>query len=67
MVKQDDRNVGAVGAVEGLTKLLAQQQADHVAALAQARQEATIETIADGMAPHPTLSEAIKGAGLVAC
>jgi dihydrolipoamide dehydrogenase len=27
---------------------------------------ATIETIADGMAPHPTLSEAIKGAGLVA-
>jgi dihydrolipoamide dehydrogenase len=28
--------------------------------------EATIETIADGMAPHPTLSEAIKGAALVA-
>lgn len=28
--------------------------------------EATIETIADGMAPHPTLSEAIRGAGLVA-
>lgn len=28
--------------------------------------EATIETVADGMAPHPTLSEAIKGAGLVA-
>jgi dihydrolipoamide dehydrogenase len=27
---------------------------------------ATIETVADGMAPHPTLSEAIKGAGLVA-
>jgi dihydrolipoamide dehydrogenase len=27
---------------------------------------ATIETIADGMAAHPTLSEAIKGAGLVA-
>jgi dihydrolipoamide dehydrogenase len=27
---------------------------------------ATVETIADGMAPHPTLSEAIKGAGLVA-
>jgi dihydrolipoamide dehydrogenase len=27
---------------------------------------ATIDTIADGMAPHPTLSEAIKGAGLVA-
>jgi dihydrolipoamide dehydrogenase len=27
---------------------------------------ATIETIADGMAPHPTLSEAIKGAGQVA-
>jgi dihydrolipoamide dehydrogenase len=27
---------------------------------------ATIGTIADGMAPHPTLSEAIKGAGLVA-
>jgi dihydrolipoamide dehydrogenase len=25
-----------------------------------------IETVADGMAPHPTLSEAIKGAGLVA-
>ena len=28
--------------------------------------EATIETVADGMAPHPTLSEAIKEAGLVA-
>ena len=28
--------------------------------------EATIETIADGMAPHPTLSEGIKEAGLVA-
>jgi dihydrolipoyl dehydrogenase len=28
--------------------------------------EATVETVADGMAPHPTLSEAIKGAGLVA-
>jgi dihydrolipoamide dehydrogenase len=28
--------------------------------------EASIETVADGMAPHPTLSEAIKGAGLVA-
>jgi osmotically inducible protein OsmC len=27
---------------------------------------ATVETVADGMAPHPTLSEAIKGAGLVA-
>jgi len=27
---------------------------------------ATVETIAHGMAPHPTLSEAIKGAGLVA-
>ena len=27
---------------------------------------ATVQTIADGMAPHPTLSEAIKGAGLVA-
>jgi dihydrolipoamide dehydrogenase len=27
---------------------------------------ATIETVADGMAPHPTLSEAIRGAGLVA-
>ncbi len=27
---------------------------------------ATAETIADGMAPHPTLSEAIRGAGLVA-
>jgi Pyridine nucleotide-disulphide oxidoreductase, dimerisation domain/Pyridine nucleotide-disulphide oxidoreductase/AAA ATPase domain len=26
----------------------------------------TIETVADGMAPHPTLSEAIRGAGLVA-
>ena len=26
----------------------------------------TFETIADGMAPHPTLSEAIKEAGLVA-
>jgi len=28
--------------------------------------EATVETIGDGMAPHPTLSEAIKEAGLVA-
>ncbi len=28
--------------------------------------EATIETVADGMAPHPTLAEAIKEAGLVA-
>jgi dihydrolipoamide dehydrogenase len=28
--------------------------------------EATVETIADGIAPHPTLSEAIKEAGLVA-
>src|SRR5207247_1173544 len=28
--------------------------------------EATVETVADGMAPHPTLSEAIRGAGLVA-
>ncbi len=28
--------------------------------------EATIETVADGMAPHPTLSEAIKEAGLAA-
>jgi dihydrolipoamide dehydrogenase len=28
--------------------------------------ESTVETVADGMAPHPTLSEAIKGAGLVA-
>jgi dihydrolipoamide dehydrogenase len=28
--------------------------------------EATVETIADGMAPHPTLSEAMKEAGLVA-
>jgi dihydrolipoamide dehydrogenase len=27
---------------------------------------ATIETIADGMTPHPTLSEAIRGAALVA-
>ncbi len=27
---------------------------------------ATVETIADGMAPHPALSEAIRGAGLVA-
>jgi dihydrolipoamide dehydrogenase len=27
---------------------------------------AAIETVADGMAPHPTLSEAIKGAGLLA-
>jgi dihydrolipoamide dehydrogenase len=26
--------------------------------------EATVETVADGMAPHPTLSEAIKEAGL---
>ncbi len=28
--------------------------------------EATVETIADGIAPHPTLSEAVKEAGLVA-
>jgi dihydrolipoamide dehydrogenase len=28
--------------------------------------EATVETVADGMAPHPTLSEAIKGACQVA-
>jgi dihydrolipoamide dehydrogenase len=27
---------------------------------------ATVETVADGIAPHPTLSEAIKNAGLVA-
>ena len=27
---------------------------------------AAVETVADGIAPHPTLSEAIKGAGLVA-
>jgi dihydrolipoamide dehydrogenase len=28
--------------------------------------ESTVETVADGMAPHPTLAEAIKEAGLVA-
>jgi dihydrolipoamide dehydrogenase len=28
--------------------------------------ESTVETLADGIAPHPTLSEAIKDAGLVA-
>ena len=28
--------------------------------------EATVETVADSMAAHPTLSEAIKEAGLVA-
>jgi dihydrolipoamide dehydrogenase len=28
--------------------------------------EATVETVSDGMAPHPTLAEAIKEAGLVA-
>ena len=28
--------------------------------------EATVETVADGMAPHPTLAEAFKEAGLVA-
>jgi dihydrolipoamide dehydrogenase len=28
--------------------------------------EATVETVADGMTPHPTLSEAIKEAGLLA-
>jgi hypothetical protein len=28
--------------------------------------EATVESVADGMVPHPTLSEAIKGAALVA-
>jgi dihydrolipoamide dehydrogenase len=30
------------------------------------RRESTVETVADGMAAHPTLSEAIKEAGLVA-
>jgi dihydrolipoamide dehydrogenase len=43
----------------------------HVTDMIEARvvaldSEATIETIADGIAPHPTLSEAIKEAGLVA-
>src|SRR5512133_2651521 len=43
----------------------------HVTALVEAGvvaldAEATIETVADGMAAHPTLSEAIKEAGLVA-
>ena len=28
--------------------------------------ESTVETVADGMAPHPTLSEAVKEAGLIA-
>ena len=28
--------------------------------------ESTVETVGDGMAPHPTLSEAIKEAGLAA-
>jgi len=28
--------------------------------------EATVETVADGMTAHPTLSEALKEAGLVA-
>src|SRR5207244_11046739 len=28
--------------------------------------ESTVETVADGMAPHPTLPDAIKAAGLVA-
>jgi dihydrolipoamide dehydrogenase len=28
--------------------------------------ESTVETVADGIAPHPTLSEALKEAGLVA-
>jgi len=28
--------------------------------------ESTVETVADGMAPHPTLSEAIKESALVA-
>jgi dihydrolipoamide dehydrogenase len=28
--------------------------------------EATVETVADGMAAHPTLSEGIKEAGLLA-
>jgi dihydrolipoamide dehydrogenase len=28
--------------------------------------ESTVETVADGIAPHPTLSEGIKEAGLVA-
>ena len=28
--------------------------------------ESTVETVGDGMAPHPTLSEAVKEAGLVA-
>ena len=43
----------------------------HVTALVEAGvvaidAEATVETVADGMAAHPTLSEAIKEAGLVA-
>jgi hypothetical protein len=28
--------------------------------------EAAVQTVADGMAPHPTLSEVIKGAAQVA-
>ena len=28
--------------------------------------ESTVETVADGMAPHPTLAEAIKESGLAA-
>src|SRR5207247_5404302 len=28
--------------------------------------ESTVETVADGVAPHPTLSEALKESGLVA-
>ena len=40
---------------------------DHIeAGVVALDSEATVETVADGMAPHPTLSEAIKEAGLVA-
>ena len=37
-----------------------------LAAVVALDSEATIETVADGMAPHPTLSEGLKEAGLVA-
>jgi hypothetical protein len=39
-IQQNDGDVGAAGAVEALTKLVAQMQADHAAALTQARQDA---------------------------
>jgi dihydrolipoamide dehydrogenase len=38
----------------------------HVTDMVEIDAESTVETVADGIAPHPTLSEAIKEAGLAA-